>query len=86
MYEDIQKQIEARKREILNQELELVNYTKQWQIKEDLRLKNNCCFCGFDYDDICICKNPLLFNCNYKNKVIYICQYCQNEFCGCMDY
>ena len=86
--EDLKNQIKARQIEIEKQELELDNYKKQWQIKENMRLKTNCCYHNFDFNDICICKTTLLFNYNYnfKNKVIFICQYCYNEFCGCMDY
>jgi hypothetical protein len=84
-YEDIKQQINNRKLEILKQEAEIKKYKANWDLNEPLRLKK-CCVHKFDYEDICTCINPLLYETNFKKGSILFCDYCKNEFCGCMDY
>ena len=84
-YEDINQQIKNRKAEILKQEEGIIKYKANWALNEPLRL-NKCCVHGFDYEDICTCIDPLLYSTNFKKDSIFYCDYCNNEFCGCMDY
>ena len=79
--EDINIQVKNNEETKKKKEEEIKLYLEEH--KEALLNLKNCCLCGIEYNNICMCKNPILEH--QERKKLY-CLHCSNFWCGCFDY